>query len=170
VTRPGDARSLVLGEPPLLPWLDRAPGGGKLRDAFMAEGWGSAGEASRRGDTEAMVRCFIDGVIGPGTFERLPPPARESMLANAPEMATELRTPPGAYFPSLTCEDVGRVDVPVLLLDGETSPRMFRLVQDALQACLPNVERATIPNASHGMHNGNPEAYNAAVLDFLARH
>ena len=33
---------------------------------------------------------------------------------------------------------------------------------------LPDVRRVTIPGASHPMNRGNPDAFNAAVLDFLA--
>lgn len=168
--RPDLARSLVLGEPPLLPWLRETQAGSALFDAFLSEAWEPAGEARERGDGEAMVRIFIDGVIGPGTFERLPPPVRASMLDNAAEMAAELQTPLEAYFPPLTCQDLRRVHVPVLLLDGEKSPRMFHAIQDAVAACLPDVGRATIPNASHGMHLANPDAYNATVRDFLDRH
>jgi pimeloyl-ACP methyl ester carboxylesterase len=46
---------------------------------------------------------------------------------------------------------------------------MFHLITDELERCLPDTERQTIPNASHAIHNGNPSAYNAAVLDFLAK-
>jgi pimeloyl-ACP methyl ester carboxylesterase len=100
----------------------------------------------------------------------MPPPARAAMLDNAPGMASEVRTPPGELYPELTRDEVSRIDVPVLLLDGEASPRMFGVVQDLLASCLPVVEQVTIPGASHAMHAGNAEAYNGAVLAFLARH
>ncbi len=168
-TRPGLAHTLVLGEPPLFPWLDGSGEGPALRAAFLAEAWQPAGEAARRGDTEAMVRLFLDGVIGPGTFDRIPPPGRAEMLENAQELAIELRTQPVDLFPDLTCDDVSRIDVPVLLLGGEVSPRMFAVVQDALARCLPAVERATIRDASHAMHADNHEAYSETILAFLAR-
>lgn len=169
-TRPGLARALVLGEPPLFPWLRETAEGSALLAAFQTDAWDPAGEAARRGDNEAMVRLFIDGVAGPGTFARMPPPVRSAMLENAPAMVSEVQTPPGALYPGLTCEDVSGIDVPVLLVDGETSPRIFSVVQDLLASCLANVERVAIPGASHAMHAGNPDVYNEAVLAFLARH
>lgn len=168
-SRPGLARMLVLGEPPLFPWLRESGDGTVLFDGFTAGAWDPADRARRRGETEAMVRLFIDGVIGPGTFERIPPPDRAAMLENAPELAAELQSQAVSLYPTLTCDDVSRIDVPVLLLNGEVSPRLFGIVQDMLAACLPAVERRTIPNASHGMQSGNPGAYNETVFAFLGR-
>ena len=113
---------------------------------------------------------FIDGVIGEGAFDQLPSPARAVMMDNAPEMNLELESPPEAYFPALTCQDTMKVRVPALLLTGELSPRMFHHITDELSHCLPAAERAVIPNASHSMHRGNPQAYDETVLAFLGRH
>lgn len=169
VARPDLVRSLVLGEPPLLPWLARLPEGAALLDDFMATAFGPARQALARGEAETGVRTFINGVIGPGVFDRLPPPARGMMLDNAAAMRAETTTPPEEYFPALSPADVGRLPMPVLLVQGELSPRMFGLITDELARALPDAERATIPAASHGMHGQNPAAYNAAVLAFLER-
>ena len=42
-------------------------------------------------------------------------------------------------------------------------------LNDILEPCLPNVERARIPSASHGLEMENPTAFNETVLGFLAR-
>ncbi len=169
VERPNVVRSLVLGEPPLLPWLARLPGGPALVEAFMATAFGPAGQALAQGDAEGGVRQFIDGVLGPGAFDRLPSLARQGMLDNAAEMRAETTTPPESYFPRLSPEDVGRLRMPTLLLQGEASPSMFGPIVDELARVLLHAARATIPAASHGMHLQNPPAYNATVLAFLAR-
>jgi non-heme chloroperoxidase len=170
VERPDLVRSLVLGEPPLLPWLARLPDGPALLDAFLTNAFGPAREAFDRGETEAGVRLFIDGVIGPGAFDRLPPGARAMMLENAAAEGIETSTPPDQYFPALSTEDVSRIDVPTLLVQGDVSPAMFGRITDELARVLPRAERTTIPAASHGMHAQNPAAYTAAVLAFLAAH
>lgn len=169
VARPELVRSLVLGEPPLLPWLARSGEGAALMEAFLAGAFRPAAEALARGEAETGIRAFIDGVIGPGAFDRLPPPARAMMLDNAAVERLETATPPERYFPALTPDAVARLRVPVLLIEGERSPRMFGLITDELATALPAAERAVVPAASHGMHGQNPEAYNAAVLVFLAR-
>jgi pimeloyl-ACP methyl ester carboxylesterase len=168
VARPELVRALVLGEPPLLPWLARAPEGAALFDAFMADAFGPAGEAFARGDDEAGIRRFIDGVIGPGAFDRLPEPARAMMRDNAAAERAETVSPPDRYFPDLSTDDVAGLAMPVLLLEGERSPRMFHLITDELARAAAHAERVVIPAASHGMHGQNPVAYNQAVLDFIA--
>ncbi len=73
-------------------------------------------------------------------------------------------------FPPFLCEDATNVAVPTLLVHGELSIRILVIIQDMLEQCLPNQERAMIPAASHGSVYENPEAFNEAVLAFLARH
>jgi len=167
VVRPDLVRSLVLGEPPLLPWLKSTTEGEALYDAFQVSAWEPAGAAFRAGDQEGGVRSFINGVIGDGAFDRMPLPVRTSMLDNAREMSVETQTPPERYFPSLTCDQIGAIQVPVLLLTGARSPLMFHRVTDRLESCLPSVERAEIPDTSHSMHSGNPAVYNQTVLAYL---
>ncbi|HMM41589.1 MAG TPA: alpha/beta hydrolase [Thermomicrobiales bacterium] len=170
VRRPELVRSLVLGEPPLLLWLPQLPGGSELLESFLTNGFGPAREALARGEGEAGVRLFINAVLGPGMFDRLPEPTREMMVSNVPEMRLETATPLEEYLSDVTPEDVERVEIPTLLVVGEISPAMFPLITDELARRLPNAERATIPGASHGMHGQNPAAYNEVVSAFLARH
>ncbi len=170
VERPDLVRSLVLGEPPLLPWLARRSDGSTLVETFISNAFRPAGQAFLRGEAEAGVRLFLNGVFGAGSFDRLPPLARDAMLDNAPAMRAETTTPPEQYFPDLPSEDVRRLQTPTLLVQGEMSPAMFGLITDELARALPTAERATIPATSHGMHTQNPTGYNAVVLAFLTTH
>lgn len=164
--RPDLVRSLVLGEPPLLPWLAQMPAGAPLVEAFMANAFEPARAAFAHGDAEGGLRSFINGVIGDGAFDRLPPPARQMMLDNAAEMRAETMTPPEQYFPRLSPDDVRELSMPVLLAEGALSPAMFGLITDELARALPAARRIVIPNASHGMHSQNPDAYNDEVMAF----
>jgi pimeloyl-ACP methyl ester carboxylesterase len=92
------------------------------------------------------------------------------MLDNAAEMRVETMTPPEQYFPRISPADARGLSMPVLLAEGELSPPMFGLITDMLASALPEAERVTIPAASHGMHNQNPDAYNEAVMAFLVGH
>lgn len=170
VRRPELARSLVLGEPPLLPWLEGSPEGAARFAAFQTNSWHAAALALRHGDQPAGVRRFIDGVLGDGSFDRMSSAVQTRMMDNAPEFAVELETPPAIYYSTLKPDDVRTLGTPTLLLSGERSPRMFHDVITELARTLPASERAEIPDASHSMHAGNPEAYNGTVLAFLARH
>lgn len=160
-------RTLVLGEPPLFGWLGADAEGQALLDDFMTEAWEPAGRAFARGDREAGVRVFIDGVMGEGVFDQIPPPVLAMMLDNAAEMAVETRSPREAQFSTLTRDDVQRMTMPALLLDGAESPPIFRHVNDALEAYLPRAARVTIPDTSHDLYN--PPVFQEAILGFLAK-
>ncbi len=167
-TEPGLVRSLVLGEPPLLPWLGQTAEGAALAAAFDANAWQPAQQALAAGQLEEGVRLFLNGVMGRAAFERMPAASRVMPLDNAAELACEARSPD--FFSPFTCADAGRITCPALLLDGERSPRMFYIISEALAGCLTAAERAVIPGTAHAMHLGNPAAYNATVLAFLERH
>ena len=60
------------------------------------------------------------------------------------------------------------IEAPTLLIGAERSPPAYAEILDALERSLGDVRRLTIAGASHAMNRGNPAAFNAAVLDFLA--
>lgn len=165
--QPELVRSVVLCEPPLLPWLAYIEGGPALWAEFGERVWLPARRAFEAGDLEAGARAFLDGVMGRPTFQHLPPGGRTMIMDNAPEMRAE--TLANNYFPPFTCEDAARIQQPILLLKSELGPRLFHLIADELCRCLPRAECGLIPSASHAMHVGNPHAFNEAVLEFLAR-
>jgi pimeloyl-ACP methyl ester carboxylesterase len=165
--QPKLVRSLTLVEPPVWSLLATSPeGAALLRDFNPASG---VAEAFQTGDDEKAVRQFIDNVMGSSdAFENLAPNVQASMMQNARELKGEVTD--ANLFPPFTCEDAGDVRVPTLLLNGEASPEIFVRVQDLLEDCLPNRERAILPAASHGLEYENPQSFNAVVLEFLARH
>ena len=160
-------RSLTLGEPPIMPLLKTTPEGDALLTTAIATSIASS-EAFKQGNDEEGVRRFVNGVLGEGSYEKLPPPVLKRLMDNVQELKGE--TSSRNLFPPTTCEDVQKVKAPTLLLDGELSPKMFHLINDMLEHCLPSVERATIPAASHQMEVENPQAFNETVLAFIAKH
>jgi pimeloyl-ACP methyl ester carboxylesterase len=168
VKHPEMVRTLVLGEPSLIPWLKHIPEG----DSLLAEFLTSITEPSKCaflcGDMEQGVKIFINGILGMDVFDQLPQFIRGSIMNNALELKAELSAP--NLFPTFTCEDARKIKMPTLLLTGELRPNMFHLITDELERCMVNKERAIILGASHTMHAGNPLAYNKTVLAFLAKH
>ena len=59
--------------------------------------------------------------------------------------------------------------MPVLLLQGEKTLRRYAMIVDATHKCLPSAQRATIPDAGHGMHLMNPAAFEKTLGQFLSR-
>jgi non-heme chloroperoxidase len=160
-------RSVVLGEPPLLPWLAHIPGGKWHWERFLERAWRPARVAFEQDRLEDGARLFLDGVMGRPTFAHLGRRARQMIMDNAPEMKAE--TLSNQYFPPFTCEHAHALRQPVLLCKGENSPALFGMVTDDLAQCLPDARPPVIiPGASHAMHVGNPDFYNRAVLEFLA--
>lgn len=166
--RPELVRTLTLGEPPLFRWLERSEEGRALFAAFSATSLEPARQSFQQGDPESAVSTFLDGVIGEGVFDQIPPPVQAAIMDNAEEMRVELETPPETFFSTLKREDVERLPMPVLLLLGELSPTLFQHVTGALARCLPDAERATIPGVSHDLYN--PPVFQETLLGFMARH
>lgn len=161
-------RSLVLGEPPAFPILKSTPNGISYWNDFDRRAWTPARRAFEQGKDEEGVRYFMDGVLGPGSFDKLPRPAKVMLMDNVPAMKAELASPD--YLSDFNCEAARTIQTPTLLLDGELSPPMFHRITDELERCLHNAERITIPAASHAIHNQNAKIYNRVVLDFLKKH
>lgn len=137
--------------------------------AFLANALEPAQQASRQGQLEEGVRHFLDGVGGPGTFDQITPSGLARGMENAPELRALLLAPPATAYPVVTCEELGQVSVPTLLQTGELSPRFLHRITDELERCLAHAERVILSGVSHGLR-ANPDAYNASVLAFLARH
>jgi len=161
-------RTLVLGEPPILGLLKNDARGGILLKKFLDTAWKPAVRALHAGDDESGARFFYDGISSPGSFERLPQSVRAGMMENVPAMRREARETDELFrFPR---RDALKITAPSFLLSGELSPELFHRITDILEDRLPRSERAVIHGASHSMHAHRPQAYNKAVLRFLALH
>jgi pimeloyl-ACP methyl ester carboxylesterase len=168
---PDLVRTLVLGEPPVLPFLLRSPAGDSLRRAFIASSLDPARAAFARGDSVAALRLFVDGVTDrPGTFDNLPAAARARVVAHSFEMRREMLADRQEYLPAVDCRGLGRLAMPVLLIQGERSPRMYRVITTELAHCLQSDTVITIPGAWHPVNATNPTGYNRTVLHYIETH
>jgi len=157
-------RSLILGEgPPPRSAGEDAASVAASRPSFRAE----ALQAYQRGDVDGALQIFSDGVLGP-QHAPLPPIVGEMARSNAWQFRT-LESPDQSETP-FTCEDAGRLKVPVVYLQGEWSPPRARANGEQWKKCLPGSEHIVVPQSSHGLQFENPAAFNEIVLGFLARH
>jgi pimeloyl-ACP methyl ester carboxylesterase len=118
------------------------------------------------GDIEGGLAPFSDFVSGPGSWDRLPQSVKRFFRDNAWTLAAGSRSTLSPFSPA----DAAALDLPVLLVGGDSSPPQFGAILDRLQPCLRHAERATVANASHGMSRINPAEFNAIVLAFIAKH
>jgi len=163
--RPDLVRRLVLAEP-----------GGTLDESLLPEeakalppGAGSRAHveaASIRiaaGDLDGGLREFIDGINGPGAWDKLAAADRMMREDNAYTLIAQVnegRQP----FTKLQAE---ALTVPTLFVGGADTPGMLPIVLRALAANVPGAKLAMISDAGHSMFRQQPKAFCAAVLSFL---
>ena len=159
-------RSMVLAEPaPLVHLLPATPEAAEEIENNRTIFKKALGYL-QRGDLEGGVKAFMDGITGPGTWDGIPEGKKYIFLDNAWSLQclfVDTEEP-------VTCADVGRIDLPVLLITGEKSARVYKMMMEGIQRCIKRHERVIIPDAAHAMNHANPLVFNAAVLDFLAKH
>jgi pimeloyl-ACP methyl ester carboxylesterase len=161
LNRPREVLSLVLAEPPLLPWVRAAPNGGRVCDTFLREVWEPAARAFVTGRPQHAMRRLYDGMRGPGRFDLLSDGQLEAILRNTRAMERlVLSTDP---FPDPSMEAVARLQMPVLLISGENTVPFHRLAHAAVSQVLPRALQMVIANAGHAAANENPEAFNDAL-------
>jgi len=117
----------------------------------------------RRGDIEGGLRFFFDDINGAGAWSKLPEDQRQIRRDNAWTIVGQL-----GDVENVTCDDMKKFKMPVLLMEGEQSPTMFKNIRAAIQKCVPGAERAVVPKAAHQMHQANPAGFNAALAKFLS--
>ena len=106
----------------------------------------------------------MDTVSGPGAWEALTERAKGVMRDNAYTLLGQVKE----HRPPFSRANAEAIRAPTLLVGAERSPWVYAYILEALERCIRNVRRVTIPGTSHPMNHGNPEAFNRAVLVFLA--
>jgi pimeloyl-ACP methyl ester carboxylesterase len=127
-----------------------------------------AAAAAKTGDARRAAIQLFDAVNQPITFEKVSPVRQQRWLDNANTMPLLFTGTPAA---PTSCEQLGAIKVPVMVVGGSISRDHFRYGTQALAKCLPpGTESVQIPNAPHIWPAGNPEAAAKAILDFIAKH
>jgi non-heme chloroperoxidase len=92
---PSLVKSLVLGEPAVLPILDtsQVEDDRRMFQDFWENAIKPAAEAFGRGEFENGTRMFMDGAMSKGYFDQLPQPIRQSMMDNAKAFLKQAENP-----------------------------------------------------------------------------
>lgn len=122
-----------------------------------------AAQLIEEGDVDAGLQLFVDSVSRPGFWAKSTHAFRTMAIDNAHTLARQFRDPLPAYVE----EDAADVRCPVLLIDGEKSPDMFKRAAAALASWLPDARRETVRGASHGMNLAHPGAFNRYIDEFI---
>lgn len=150
--------------------------GSPERGTEIRQVWQESEAAAGRGDldlaTELELRLWVDGVgrspaeVDTGVRERARAMNRrcwEREVADAHVGATEEPLDPPA------CTRLAEIAVPTLIMVGDLDLPDVQASVDALAAGIQGAERVVIAQAAHLPNLERPEAFNRALIPFLAR-
>ena len=162
---PGLVRSLTIIEPNV-PWLlEGDPEGEEVLAWWRDENGRVRAEAG--GDAERRAGLWFELVNnrGPETFESQAEALRRMWLDNF-----NVRRPVTPPPEPLTCERLGAITAPTLVVGAEHGMRYSQRIVDRLAACIPGSRLVVLPSVTHFMSYQEPGPFNAVVLDFVSRH
>jgi pimeloyl-ACP methyl ester carboxylesterase len=166
VKHPEMVHSLVLSEPPAHQLVRGTAEGETAYQDFMAAVMTPAANAFRNGDVQGAMKVFVNGMAATDRFNSLLPDARADVMRNARSIeALCLSADP---FPAISRAKLSQLHIPALIVTGENTIRIHKLVNGELIRLLPNVKSVIIPRAGHGSPRENALAFNEAVLRFFA--
>lgn len=161
--------SLILGEPFIPSLLQNVPSGDNILNNFITKAFVPVAEAFKNNDNEKAVNALVTGVMGDSLYySRFPQETREILMVNTPEVRGIVFNK--NIFPAVSCDDLKKIKIPVLLVKGEISPIVFSSMINELNRCLSNKEIATLTNTTHGLEYENPAEFNKMVLGFIDKH
>ena len=160
-------RSAVLGEPQIIAPVSAE---GKAAVAAIQKDQAKTRAAAMAGDAKQAAMLLWAAVLDdPEAFQKASPAQQQRWLDNANTLALSFAD--AARGLSVTCEQLGALKVPVLVITGEKSRGNFRYSNEMLLSCLPkDTATAFIPNAPHNWFAVNPAAAAKAILAFIGQH
>jgi pimeloyl-ACP methyl ester carboxylesterase len=164
---PSLVRSLILYESGaasvLAPDSPEAKTAAEDRAKFTAP----ATAALKAGDAMQAAGRFVEAVFQtpPGGFEHEPEAIRTMVLDNARTLPLLYASPPSG----ITCDSLKNLKQPTLVLQGEKTQTYYALISEAISKCVPNAQRAILPNANHAGPARDPAGFGAAVVKYLSK-
>ena len=157
--------SVVIFEPALETVLEGRPEYEPTLAAW-GEGWGPVVEASRRGAEDEAIRLALELVFGlpAGGFEALPEGARSTFFDNAHTVSKLFEASPPT---PMTCDDLGRITAPVLILWGSQTLPFFEAAAKEVATCLPNAALEELAGVGHGAPLQTPDLVVEKTLAFI---
>ncbi len=117
------------------------------------------------GDSKKAAQIFVDTIQNTqGAFDRFPEEFRKIVTDNA-NTILDVDIPP----PQFTKEDTRRISTPTLLIKGETSHKILRVITFNLSRYIPNSKLVSIGGSGHFPQIEKPEEFNSILKDFLRR-
>jgi pimeloyl-ACP methyl ester carboxylesterase len=164
--RPELVRSVIAHEPPL---ISLAADDREVRSQLEAVQATVRAVVARvqHGDALGAARQFVEEVaLGPGAWELLPQPLRDTMVDNAPTFVAEQKD---AMWATIELDELADIECPLLLTEGDASPAWFSPIVAKLAGAIDHAEIHTYRGAGHAPHLTHPGDYLDTVTGFLSR-
>ena len=154
--RPELCRSLVVHEPPLIGLLEDRAEFQAVVEGFYAR-VEAVVELLKAGEMEAGARRFVETLaFGPGAWDSLPQPMRDTFVRNAPTFLDEINDPEGL---TVDLSSLHAFDRPSLVTTGTESPPFFKPITEAVAQALPSSTSHAFEGAGHVPHVSHPAVY-----------
>lgn len=157
-------RTLSVHEPPLIMLLADDP----VAQPFLA-GFGERIEGVvamlSAGENARAAEQFVEQIaLGPGQWELLPPPVRQTFVDNAGTFLDEANDPEALTIDVGTLSHYGG---PALLTQGDASPPFFAMILDKVAPALAGAKRVTVAGAGHVPQMSHPKEYAEILNGFV---
>jgi non-heme chloroperoxidase len=161
-------RSVTMGEPSI---IGPTSADGKAALAALQKDQAKTRAAAKAGDARQAVMLLWAAVLDdPDAFQKASPVQQQRWLDNANTLALSFADTTGRAL-TVTCEQLGALKVPALVVTGEKTRASYRYGNEMLLSCLPKgTASAIVPNAPHNWFAVNPTAAAKAILAFIAQH
>jgi non-heme chloroperoxidase len=166
LARPDLVRTVTAAEPPILHWLPGIEGGQAALDHFETVVMRPSAKAFAAGDPEGALAVAVRYFAGPDGMEQLPAEFRDMLFANIEDWRAITSGP--QVFPAVTRDEMASIARPVLIISGERTAPVHRLVDPELARVIPGSKRIVIDGGSHDMCSEQPEACASAIAGFIA--
>ena len=155
--------ALALIEPVAVPMLD-ALGAAKTyaRTQAVFDDYVLRVEA---GDSEA-VRTMVEFWFGPGSFERMPAPARSFLVDEAPGNARDVRATLADRY---SFDALRRLAMPVLVVLGDRSPAVMAMICEGIASGVADGALVRLQRANHAMITTHIDAVADLIGDLADR-
>lgn len=167
VNNPSLIRSLTLYEPSAMSVLPESSPEGKVAREDRAKMLATSIAASKAGDAAMSGRLLAEAVfrLAAGGSYREPQAWQTMWEDNGRVNSLAFAASP----PAITCDALRNFRRPTLVMRGEKTYLAYQLINDAISKCVPGAKQVVLPNVNHDGPIRDPEAFSAAILEFLSK-
>jgi len=162
--RPSLVRSVAVYEPVLFGLL-RADAASRRELQGVVTVADAMRASMARGDAEDAARRFITLWSGEATWNALPDDRRQAFATRMPAVLQHFEA---LFCDAMTAEDLARLRMPLMLLEGAATVASAQRVVDSVHAVQPRARRVRLAGMGHMGPITHAQAVNRHLFDFLS--